>query len=42
MKMSQELGTIQPADDDGGSINFEDFSLGTRLYLYPWHVSIRV
>ena len=38
-KMSQELGTIQPAEDHGGSINFDKFPLGTRLYLYPWHVS---
>ena len=38
--MSQELGTIQPAEDQGGSINFDKFPLGTRLYLYPWHVSI--
>ena len=37
--MSQELGTIQPAEEHGGSINFDEFPLGTRLYLYPWHVS---
>ena len=38
--MSQEIGTIQPAEEHGGLINVDKFPLGTRLYLYPWHVSI--
>ena len=36
-RMTQELGKLKAAS---GEIDYSKYPLGTRLYLYPWHVSI--
>ena len=36
--MTQELGKLQTVN--GENIDFQKYPLGSRLYLYPYHVSI--
>ena len=37
--MAQEIGKIQA--NNGDPIDFKQFPIGSRLYLYPYHVGIR-
>ena len=36
--MTQELGKLQTVS--GENIDFQKYPLGSRLYLYPYHVSL--
>lgn len=35
--MTQEIGKLKAAK---GEIDYSKYPLGSRLYLYPWHVSV--